>query len=127
MEADLYNLVPAVGEINGLRSNYSFSIIAGEKRQFGACDMEIEDRKAEPQPEIRGDIARIYKYMDWAYPGRGVVSNKNRRLFDAWDRQDPVDAWECERAGRIERIQGNVNPFVKPQCGEYYKLGQLER
>ena len=28
----------------------------------------------------------------------------------------PVDAWECLRAKRIERIQGNENPFVKEAC-----------
>ena len=116
MEADLYNLVSAVGEINRLRSNYSFAEIPGEKRIFGACDMEIEGRKAEPRPEVRGDIARTYFYMDSAYPGRGIVSRKNRPLFAAWSRQDPVDGWECERARRIERIQGNENPFVKGQC-----------
>ena len=44
----MYNLVPAVGEINGLRSNYNFGIIPGEKREFGSCDMEIEGQKAEP-------------------------------------------------------------------------------
>jgi deoxyribonuclease-1 len=116
MEADMHNLVPAVGEINGLRSNYSFAMIPSERRSFGSCDMEIENRKAEPRPEIRGDIARIYKYMDWAYPGRGVISSKNRSLFEAWDRQDPVDSWECERARRIEQIQGNPNPFVQLAC-----------
>jgi deoxyribonuclease-1 len=34
MESDLYNLAPAVGEINGLRSNYSFGMIPGEMREF---------------------------------------------------------------------------------------------
>jgi deoxyribonuclease I len=90
----MYNLVPAVGEINGLRSNYSFAMIPGEKRAFGKCDMEIESRKAEPPPGKRGDIARAYFYMDWAYPGHGVISKKNRKLFKAWDKADPVDAWE---------------------------------
>jgi deoxyribonuclease-1 len=116
MEADMHNLVPAVGEINGLRSNYSFAMIPGEHRRFGSCDMEIEDRKAEPPENIRGDIARIYKYMDSAYPGRGIISNKNRKLFDVWDRQDPVDAWECERERRIFQLQGNRNFFVADVC-----------
>ncbi len=116
MEADLYNLVPAVGEINGNRSNYSFSIISGEKREYGSCDFEIENRKAEPRENIRGDIARIYFYMHWAYPGRGIISKKNNKLFLVWDKADPVDEWECERAGRIERIQGNVNWVVKRRC-----------
>ena len=62
MEADLYNLQPAIGEINGLRSNYSMEMIPEEKREFGACDVEIENRKIEPRPEIRGDIARTYLY-----------------------------------------------------------------
>ena len=31
MEADLYNLQPAIGEVNGLRSNYSMEMIPGEK------------------------------------------------------------------------------------------------
>lgn len=114
----MYNLEPAVGEINGLRSNYSFAMTSGEKREFGSCDMEIEGRKAEPPPKVRGDIARTYFYMDSAYPGRGVISRKNRKLFDAWNKQDPVDSWECERAIRIEKIQGNENPFVKQACAE---------
>jgi deoxyribonuclease-1 len=118
MESDLYNLVPAIGEINGLRSNYSFAMIPGEKREFGTCDMEIENRKAEPRPEVRGNIARIYFYMNWAYEGHGIVSKKNRKLFEAWDKEDPADDWECERSKRIEGIQRNENPFVKKVCVE---------
>jgi deoxyribonuclease-1 len=53
MEADPMNLVPAIGSINAQRSNYSFSVIGGEKRQFGTCDFEISNRKAEPKEEIR--------------------------------------------------------------------------
>ena len=116
MEADLYNLVPSVGEINALRSNYSFAMIPGEKREFGKCDMEIENRKAEPKPDIRSNIARTYFYMDNAYPGHGIISKKNLKLFKTWDKQDPVDDWECERCKRIERIQGNENSFVKREC-----------
>ncbi len=104
MESDMYNLVPAVGEINSLRSNYSFAMIPGEKREFGLCDMEIENGKAEPPEYVIGNIARIYKYMNAAYLGHGIISKKNRKLFDAWDKQDEVDAWECQRTKRIENI-----------------------
>ncbi len=63
MESDLYNLVPAIGEINGLRSNYSFAMIPGEKREFGTCDLEIENRKAVPRPEIiKGDVGSKTTY-----------------------------------------------------------------
>jgi deoxyribonuclease-1 len=112
MEADLYNLQPAIGEVNGLRSNFSMEMIPGEKREFGDCDVEIENHKVEPRAEIRGDIARTYRYMDKAYPGKGIISRSNQKLFEAWDKLDPVDEWERERARRIEAIQGNKNPFI---------------
>jgi len=51
-----------------------------------------------------------------AYPEHGIISKKNQRLFKAWDKEDPVDVWECERCKRIEQIQGNDNPFVKNTC-----------
>lgn len=92
------------------------AIIPGEKRKYGQCDVEIENRKVEPRPEIRGDIARTYFYMDWAYPNRGIISKKNRKLFKAWDKSDPVDKWECKRAELVKAVQGNDNPFVIRNC-----------
>ena len=55
-------------------------------------------------------------YMDSVYSGKGIISNQNRKMFKEWDRSDPVDAWECERAKRIERIQGNQNEVVMGVC-----------
>jgi endonuclease I len=51
--------------------------------------------------------------MDAAYPGRGVISEKNRPLFEAWAQEDPVDDWERECNRRITQIPGNANPFVQ--------------
>ena len=116
MESDMYNLFPSIGEVNGLRSNYSMTIIKGEQREFGKCDVEIKSRKVEPRDEVRGEIARTYMYMDSVYPGKGIISKKNRSMFEEWDRRDPVDEWECERARRIERIQGNRNEVVMKRC-----------
>jgi len=117
MEADMYNLVPAIGEVNGDRSNYSFAMLQGEQREYGQCDMEIEDRKAEPPDDKFGDIARTYMYMESAYQ-RGVISGKNVKLFEAWNRMDPVDRQECERARLIEKIQGNRNMIMVKTCQE---------
>jgi deoxyribonuclease-1 len=116
MQADMYNLYPAIGEVNGRRSNYSMAIIVGEEREFGGCDVEIKNQQIEPRESIRGEIARTYMYMDSAYPSRGIISKKNRKLFEAWNEIDPVDKWECDRAKRIERIQGNSNPVVLENC-----------
>ena len=116
MQADMFNLYPAIGEVNGRRSNYSMTIIKGEKREFGKCDVVIKNKKIEPKESIRGEIARTYLYMESAYSGGGIISKKNRKLFDAWNKSDPVDEWECERAKRIEKIQGNRNEVVMKSC-----------
>lgn len=107
MEADMYNLEPAVGELNRVRGNYPYGEIPGEPREFGACDFETFAEKIEPRPEIRGDIARIYFYMDTRYPGFGIVSDSNRTLLEEWDRADPMDNAERERIQKIQDVQGN--------------------
>lgn len=104
MVSDLHNLVPAVGELNADRSNFSFSMLEGEARRYGQCDFEVDAplRKVEPMPAIRGDIARIYFYMEQTY---GLpISDKQRRLFTAWENEDPPDEWEQQRSARIAAI-----------------------
>ncbi|MGK0366897.1 MAG: deoxyribonuclease-1, partial [Thermoproteota archaeon] len=117
MEADMYNLFPSVGSINATRSNYSMAVItekAGKK--FGKCDVKILNRKIEPPNHVKGDIARVYLYMDQAYPGHGIISNKNSKLFASWNLIDPIDDAECNRVEKIASIQGNINPFVSTHC-----------
>lgn len=109
---DLHNLVPAVGAVNGARSNIPFGMIVGEERKYGDCDVEVnrEGGRVEPKSDVRGDIARINFYMEYQY---GVsISRGQRRLMLWWGREDPVDEWEYERDGRIFIVQGNHNPFV---------------
>jgi len=114
MESDMHNLRPAVGELNGDRSNYRYGMIQGENRAYGQrVDFEVnfKQRVAEPAPDVRGDIARTYYYMEKEYGVR--IGKKQQRLFNVWNKQDPVDDWEAERNCRIARKQGNVNTFIK--------------
>ncbi len=116
MEANMHNLYPAIGEVNARRSNFSMAMIEGETRAFGACDVEIAGRTIEPRPAVRGEIARTYRYMHQTYPGRGLISRKNQQLIRTWNEQDPVDAWECQRARTIDRAQGGTNAVVGAAC-----------
>lgn len=116
MQADLYNLQPAIGEVNGLRSNYPFGELSGEKREFGICDVEIRNKIAEPSEAIRGDIARTYFYMENAYPGRQILDAKTRRMMEKWNKEDPVSEWECQRAEIIKEIQKNENSILNKAC-----------
>ena len=112
MEADLHNLVPAIGEINGDRSNFSFANIEGEKRVYGACDFEInfKERVVEPRQAIQGDIARIYFYMSETY--NVTLNQELQEMLQNWSKLDPVDQKELKRNSKIFRIQGNSNKFV---------------
>jgi deoxyribonuclease-1 len=121
MEADLYNLWPEVGELNGLRSNLSMAALGSADRHpasitFGRCKALIADKKFEPMDQAKGIVARTYMYMNQAYPGRGILSGKNEKLFEAWDKMFPVTDWECKRAGKIKLVQGNENRVLSARC-----------
>jgi deoxyribonuclease I len=113
MEADLHNLVPEIGELNALRSNYRFGVLPFiQENQFGDCEFKIDPstRRVEPAILTRGMIARAYLYMAEHYHWN--LSSSQRQLFIAWNNQYPPVEWEIERNKRIEKIQGNLNPFI---------------
>ncbi len=107
MEADLYNLLPAVGELNQARSDLAYGDVPGEPRRFGPCDFEIKDKKVEPPSSVRGDLARIYVYMQARYPRFRIIHAGNKALLERWSDEDPMDSEERTRLARIEAIQGN--------------------
>lgn len=114
MEADLHNLAPSVGELNGDRSNLPYGLMDGEPRKYGRCNFEIDrdDDDVEPADDVRGDVARVWFYMSETY-GLALTS-ASRARFAEWSSDDPPDDWERTRDRRIEAAQGNANPFVGP-------------
>ena len=115
MQADLYNLYPAIGAVNAARSNYRYTMLPEAASSFGSCPMKISGRAVEPPEYTRGATARTMLYMQDAYP-LYKMSSAQQKLMTAWNTMYPVDRWECLRAERIEKIQGNENPFVKEAC-----------
>ena len=115
MQADMFNLYPAIGAVNALRSNYNFTILPNVKNDFGSCDMKIDNRKAEPPEIARGKISRTYLYMEDTYK-RYNMSKSQRKLMNAWNSMYPVDSWECARAKKITNLQKSNNNVVKSQC-----------
>lgn len=115
MQADMYNLFPAIGAVNAMRSNYNFTMLPQTPPSFGSCAMKVENRKAEPPEGARGPIARTYLYMEATYP-KFSMSRQTRQLMEAWDKMYPVSQWECDRADRIKDAQGNENPIMASAC-----------
>jgi deoxyribonuclease-1 len=110
---DLHNLVPSIGEVNMDRSNFRFTTMNETDFVYGKCDMKIDfkGKRVTPPENVRGDIARTYLYMSDRYDIR--ISDGQRKMFDVWNKQDPVDQWEIEKNKRIKSVQGNSNPYIE--------------
>lgn len=123
MELDLQNLVPAVGELQADRSDFDFGELEGETRMYGACDFEVDRglRRAEPDEDTRGEIARAYLYMHEIYGDGLPLSPAQVAQFEAWHEEDPPNAWEVQRNRRVAAVQGVSNsflPMMAPAGGE---------
>jgi deoxyribonuclease-1 len=117
MEGDMYNLHPSVDYLNNRRGHLSFGEFTDLTGVNELCGYSLANHIVEPRDGIRGDIARTYLYMDSRYPQVNIIkSDDERKLYTDWSLIDPVDAWECERACMIEKLQGNDNKFLKPEC-----------
>lgn len=113
MESDLHNLIPSAGYLNNLRRDKPYGEVKDEVRTYGSCNFEIggQPKVAEPPEKIWGNVARISLYMRDTY---GVKFTPAQiKMFEFWDKLDPVDEWEIERDRRIELEQGNSNPYVR--------------
>ena len=116
MDADLLNLYPSVGEVNGDRANYNYGMTSGVSAQYGACQTRIDfdSRTAAPRNEVKGLVARTTFYMFDRY-NLNVSRQQQQRLM-AWSKQYPATTWERERNDRIAQIVGYSNPFVTGEC-----------
>lgn len=118
-KADIYNLYPAIGSVNAARSNYEFIYLKETPTTFGACQMKIKNRKAEPPNYAKGNVARAYLYMTNKYSDF-TLSDKQIKMFEKWSKLDPVDKSECLRTRQIQIIQGNENKTIKKLCKESF-------
>lgn len=118
MYTDMYNLYPSIGAVNYLRANFNFTQF-NEKDSissiFGSCMMKISKNRVEPRDDIKGMIARTYFYMEKSYP-RYKIGEPMRSILKVWDMKFPINEWECKRAYRIEKLQGNANEIIKSTC-----------
>lgn len=112
---DLVNLRPAVGQINGMRSNKPFAEKPSGKKlttySGNGKVIQITSRVVTPDPKIRGDIARIAFYMKDKY---GITFSKRQHaLFEKWKKEDPISKEEILLNKKIHSIQGSSHLSVK--------------
>ncbi|MFM8454270.1 MAG: endonuclease [Gammaproteobacteria bacterium] len=113
MEADLYNLVPAIGEVNYTRSNYKFAELSHiQVGLFGDCYFKVDFQKklVEPDSKLKGWIARAYLYMSDTYALK--LSDKEKQQFLTWHEAYPPNRIEIDWAQEIFRITRNKNHYI---------------
>jgi endonuclease I len=125
--ADLQNLWPSIGRINGSRGNLPYGELEGEgttNETFAEFCPDYERGKVgglvyvEPTQPSQGDLARSLIYMHMVYDIEldSVIDDPDRLLV--WHRRDPPDAEEKSRERAIRTLQGSWNPLILPAPGE---------
>lgn len=105
MEADMMNLVPSIGEVNGDRSNLRYGFSSPKKGMYGNCNFQVDfkGRKAYIDESLRGFVARTYLYMSEKYKMK--LSSRDKKQFKIWDKNYPKTSWEKTREKRISKYQ----------------------
>ena len=108
---DLHNLWPALSRYSNARASLPFIEIAGENMLFPQeqCDFEKNQNGIEPRDYAKGEIARTLLYMLWKYR---LADHGMLTLLVNWANTYPVTHEETWRNDKIEKIQGNRNPFI---------------
>jgi deoxyribonuclease-1 len=119
---DLHHLFPTDSKANSVRSSLPFGEVIG-KDAHSNCSASQRGtminpktgkkgtaRAFQPPPEHRGNVARAMFYFASKY---GFSLDRNQEYYlRKWHNDDPVDDSEIGRNDRIQKVQGNRNPYI---------------
>ena len=112
-KGDLHHLYATSKESNSVRENFPFCyVLESFWEKQGSQQGFNEDLQDcfEPLDSHKGNVARAMLYFSVRY--KKSLTDKQEKLFREWNNLDPVDLNEQIRNDRIEKIQGNRNPFI---------------
>ena len=99
--SDLHHIRPCDIQVNSSRGN----------KKFG-----VGGSYYTPADEYKGDVARIIFYLMVAYKEADSYSftsiAQSKEILLEWNALDPVSELEIVRNDKVEKIQGNRNPFI---------------
>ncbi|WP_082780281.1 endonuclease [Rufibacter sp. DG15C] len=134
MKSDIHHLFPTVMQWNSDRGSDPFAEIPDAQTQkwirllssqtsipTSNIDEYSEDTGSqfEPREDHKGNLARAVFYFYTMHEGQTFDAGKNvvsavgdlQTLYN-WHLKDPADARELERNNRVQRAQGNRNPYI---------------
>lgn len=112
---DLYNLIPAIWDLNLMRKDFPYWEVIDRKMTYG-CQFTLWKSRTdgtmvvEPPDIEKWELARVALYMNNAYWLPFTKSQID--MFNRWNSQHPVSKDECLRAKLKAQIQWNKNPYV---------------
>jgi len=112
-QGDLHHLYPTSKESNSKRANYPFGSVfeSSWEKQGSLFGIDSQFRTCfEPVSTHKGNVARAMFYFSIRY--KKSLTLKQEELFREWNQLDPVDEQERLRNDRVEKLQGNRNPFI---------------
>lgn len=113
-KSDLHHLFPADSVMNSKRGNMRFGDVDGKSVELKCSESRLSAGPGrphfEPPDAHKGNVARALFYFAVRY-NMSITPEEEDALRD-WNRRDPVDPEERERNDKIEKIQGNRNPFI---------------
>ena len=117
--SDLHNLYPTNSKANSVRGHKDFSDLSGNatSSSLEGCsaskygyNFDAGAKGFEPPSEQKGNVARALFYFSVRYDI--TIGEHEEALMRLWNILDPVDSFERSRNDKIEKIQGNRNPFI---------------
>lgn len=114
-KSDLHHLYPADKDMNNRRANFKFGDVDGRSENLKCSESRLglgrpDGPRFEPPDEHKGNVARALFYFSVRYSI--PIDSDEEETLKSWNHLDPVDAEELERNDKIEKIQGNRNPFI---------------
>ena len=121
--SDVYIIYPADSKANERRSNHPYGVVSrGISWESGGSKLGLPQASAdtvfEPRNAVKGNIARSMLYFATRYGNRkgtfdqsGFLTNMES-IIRAWNKQDPVDERERNRAISIASAQKRMNPYI---------------
>lgn len=112
--SDMHHLFVTSKESNGKRANHPFCNIYYSYWEFDGSSYGFDEYSQdcfEVQDEHKGNTARAIFYFSIRY--KLPIDKDQESVLREWNKLDPVDHREISRNKRIQKLQGNINPFVQ--------------
>ena len=114
-KSDLHHLFPTDSEMNSKRGNIHFGQVVKEVEKLKCPIGRLGHQQNgeivfEAPAHHRGNVARAIFYFATRYQMKLTVPEE--AALREWNQQDPVDESVFNQNVEIEKLQGNLNPFI---------------